>query len=239
MRVPTRVLIGVIVAAGGVALYCLYRGLGIHFGWPPPRIELGNLSEALGALFTVLAVGAALWIASSDRRDRARERHEQELTQARLVLVTVSPVSHPSASIEVEVRNFGPLPILDIELAGASWTEHPTARLAVSFGQYIGVVRPATARRRPVLMSTNEFERSATTVVDFILRFKDEFDDDRPLTEPTARTAGYQHPNYEPIDLANVVVKVRFTTADGVRWETPTEGGSAGEPVRVSRSAKQ
>jgi hypothetical protein len=40
-------------------------------------------------------------------------------------------------------------------------------------------------------------------------------------------------PSYVRTDLSNVVAKVRFTTADGVRWETPTKGEGSGEPTRL------
>ncbi|MCV7067707.1 hypothetical protein H7H51_22100 [Mycolicibacterium farcinogenes] len=238
MRVPTWLPVNVAVAFGGIALYGAYRAVGAWRDWHPPHIELGNLSEALGALFTVAAVVAALRIANNDRRERIRERHDQEMTHARLVLLLVEPRHHPSAAITVEVRNFGRLPILDVELADAAWTEHPTARVEVSFGQYVGIGFPKTAYRRPVLMPTREFERKSTTVVDFGVVFKHEADD-RPLTEATARTANYQIPSYEPIDLSKVAIKIRFTTADGVRWETSTEGGAAGDPVRLGSSAEK
>jgi hypothetical protein len=57
-----------------------------------------------------------------------------------------------------------------------------------------------------------------------------------PLAEwlaAVARTAKYQMPSYVRTDLSNVVAKVRFTTADGVRWETPTKGEGSGEPTRL------
>ena len=59
--------------------------------------------------------------------------------------------------------------------------------------------------------------------------------EDKPLTPIEPRTADYQTPIYIPIDVSNVVAKVEFTTADGVRWETPTKGSGSGEPMRLNR----
>ncbi len=38
---------------------------------------------------------------------------------------------------------------------------------------------------------------------------------------------------YKDIDLTKVIVKVRFTTANGLRWEATTDGAATGETVRV------
>jgi hypothetical protein len=54
-----------------------------------------------------------------------------------------------------------------------------------------------------------------------------------PLSPIEPRTASYILPNYVPIDLSTMVAKIRFTTANGVRWETPTKGMGSGEPVRL------
>ena len=73
--------------------------------------------------------------------------------------------------------------------------------------------------------------RFVDTLADFVIRFVDPTDGGLLGTiEP--RTANYPIPSYVPIDVTNVVVKVRFTSADGVRWETPSKGHGAGEPTR-------
>ena len=36
------------------------------------------------------------------------------------------------------------------------------------------------------------------------------------------------------VDLSDVVVKIQFTTANGVRWEVPTKAETSGDPVRLS-----
>jgi hypothetical protein len=40
-------------------------------------------------------------------------------------------------------------------------------------------------------------------------------------------------PDYLPIDLSKVEIRIRFSTANGVRWETPTRGTGTGEPTRL------
>ena len=57
--------------------------------------------------------------------------------------------------------------------------------------------------------------------------------EERPLAPIEPRTADYQIPSYVRTDVSNVVAKVQFTTADGVRWETRTKGSGSREPVRL------
>ncbi|MDM2078759.1 Uncharacterised protein [Mycobacteroides abscessus subsp. abscessus] len=129
MHVPSWVPISTVVVGSVGAVYCICRAVAAWRGWPPPRIELGNLSEAVGAAATFTAVVVALIIASRDRRERARERHNEELTRARLVRLAVSgDTSRPTVS--VKVRNFGPLPVLDVRLVNAKHSGHPGASWA-------------------------------------------------------------------------------------------------------------
>ena len=81
-------------------------------------------------------------------------------------------------------------------------------------------------------MPSQGLDDTVDTKAHFVIRFMHPTED-QPLAPINPPTASYLHPSFLPIDLSNVVVKVRFTTADGCRWETPTMGTGAGEPVRV------
>ncbi len=158
--------VSVAVVAGGVALYCAYRAVGAWRGWPPPHIELGNVSEALGALFTVAAVVAALSIANTDRRVRAQERHDEEKTRARLVRLAVSgDTGRPTVS--VKVRNVGPLPVLDVRLVDAKHSGHPGASWEPMRTSWQSSHQAWEQLQRPILMPNNSIEDKYSTVAEF------------------------------------------------------------------------
>jgi len=163
MRVPTWVPISAVVAGSGVALYCAYRAVGAWRGWPPPRIQLGNLSEALGVLFTVAAVVVALIIAGRDRRDRISERHDEEKTHARLVRLEVSgETSRPA--VAVKVRNFGPLPVIDVELVDAKHIAHPGASWGPIKTSWHSKSELWEQLQRPILLPNDNINDTYSTV---------------------------------------------------------------------------
>jgi hypothetical protein len=77
------------------------------------------------------AAFVALRIAGRDRRDRKQEREEEDKTHARLISLNVETLSGRPVLL-VKVRNFGPLPVLDITATEATWSEHPTARCPIN-----------------------------------------------------------------------------------------------------------
>jgi hypothetical protein len=184
---------------------------------------LGALAEWLGAFSAAGAAIVALVIATRDRRDRARERRVAEKTQARLVrLMAFANTATPI--VVVDVRNYGSLPILDIELADAVWNEHPDARWGTN-----GLTRENLRHE----MLRPDPENSSGFLIRYYVWFMHPTRD-----EALARIANEQalpaaRPEYVPIELSNVEIRVRFKTANGVRWETPTEGVGTGEPKRL------
>ena len=77
MRVRTAVGIAaafVTVKAGLTGVVLTAWGAIPHRRWPVNNwhFQLGNLAEAFAAVGTVFAAGAALWIATRDRRERER-----------------------------------------------------------------------------------------------------------------------------------------------------------------------
>lgn len=197
---------------------------------------MGNLSEAVGAAATFAAVVVALIIASRDRRERARERHNEELTRARLVRLTVSGgTSRPTVS--VKVRNFGPLPVLDVRLTDAKHNAYPGASWQPVTTSWQSSRQAWEQLQRPILMTNNNIEDKFSTVAEFAVLFVDQ--EGEWIGEVDQRTANYQIPSWVPIDVTTVVLTIHFTTADGVRWSVPTTGPGAGEPVRLGSSAEQ
>jgi hypothetical protein len=194
------------------------------------HVELGPLAEWLAATTAAGAAIIALNIAARDRKDRIKERHDQQKTHARLVQLSIEPDS--KGAVNVQARNFGPLPVIDIDLVDAAWSEHPNARWEPLGSYWVGRNRHATSTHRPILMPIQGLDDTFDTLADFVIRFVNPTDG-RPLAPIEPRTANYQVPSYVPTDVSKVVVKIRFTTADGVRWETPTKGHGSGEPTRL------
>lgn len=234
MRVRTAVTVvsGFIVAKAALTWVVVntWASYPEHPGSRHWHIELGPLAEWLAAVATATAAIVALYVAARDRRDRAAERHDEQKTHARLVQIFVE--SDSAANIIIEVRNFSPLPVIDVDLVDATWSEHREARWVPFPSHWVGRGRPATSTHRPILKPSEGIEDTYDTLAHFRFRFLHPTED-RPLAPIHPRTANYPHQSYLPIDLANVVAKVQFTAADGVRWETPTKGEGAGEPIRV------
>lgn len=196
------------------------------------HIELGPFAEWLAAFVAAGAAGAALWIASRDRRDRTAERYDEEKTHARLVQLNVnSETSRPV--VNIKVRNFGPLPVIDVRLVDATWSEHPEAHWILMDTSWQARGLPRNSDHRPILMPSQGVEDTVSTLVEFAVSFRHPTEDS-PLA-PVARdfpASGLSQ--YARTDVSKVLAKIRFTTANGVRWETPTQGAGAGEPVRLS-----
>ena len=235
MRVRTAVavvssFIVVKAAVTWVALnaWASYPEHGVANHW---HVELGALAEWLAAAAAAGAAIVALYIAARDRRDRVAERRDEQKTHARLVQLFVETETGRPAVV-VQARNFGPLPVIDVDLVDATWSEHRDARWEPLKSHWVGRGRQATSIHRPILMPSKGVEDTFDTLAYFVIRFLHPTED-RPLAPIEPRTAKLPVPSYVRTDLSNVVVKVRFTTADGVRWETPTKAAGSGEPARV------
>jgi hypothetical protein len=135
------------------------------------RIQLGTFGEWFAALATAAAVGVALYIAWKDRHDRISERHDEQKTHARLVQLSVDGRANNRAAVTVEARNFGPLPVIDIDLVDATWSEHPEAqwRPLTSHWQARGL--PANSTHRPILMPSQGVEDTFDTLAHFVICF--------------------------------------------------------------------
>jgi hypothetical protein len=195
------------------------------------HVELGPLAEWAAAIAATGAAITALYIAGRDRQDRIAERRDEQKTHARLVQLSVDAETSREAVV-VQARNFGPLPVLDIDLVDATWSQHPKARWEPMASHWVARGRQANSTHRPILKPNQGLDDTFDTLAYFVVRFLHPTED-RPLTPVEARTANYPIPSYVRPDLSKIVAKVRFTTADGVRWETATKGEGSGEPRRV------
>lgn len=236
-RTAVAITVGIVATQAAVTWFAMSAWSAIPVRrWPPGRwhVELGNLSEALAAFATVGAAFAALWIAGRERRARRQEREDEDSTHARLVHLSVrmrTVLLNPAAKVGVPVvrvtaRNFGPLPVLDVEVSDATWSQNSAARLRWS----------SEPTRRPYNVlrphrSDDSYEEMAEFNVELMRPEKDE----TIIPVTGYYPGGSQLPIYAAVDLSTVIIKVRFTTASGVRWEAPIRGDIREEPIRVRR----
>jgi hypothetical protein len=201
------------------------------------HIELGPLAEWLAAVAAAGAAMAALHIARRDRQQRIAERHDEDMAQARLVHVRLSEWSN-RPDVNVTVQDFGSLPLLDVTLVAARWTQHLDARCVVEEnknGKNVLVeLAQADVRQRVLLPTTNAYERANDRRAEFRFYFVHPADN-RPLRTPDTDgpTAAYKNPTLVKTDLMTVLVEVQFTTANGVRWEVEATGAGSKEPRRL------
>ena len=79
--------------------------------------EIGVLSPVA----TFAAVGVALWVATSDRRLRMKERDAEDEAQAKLVIVLPRRPSNP-LELQIQVTNHGTRAIVDLTFVDWLWT---------------------------------------------------------------------------------------------------------------------
>jgi hypothetical protein len=167
------------------------------FGW-----HSSDAANWLSGVGSIGAAGAALVIATRDRRERARERASSDRAQAELVQVQVPHIR--GRSFTVEVRNYGDRAVLDVEFDSATYAYRPESKADV-----------ATNGPCPVL----DADRSAYKLfVDFI-------DAETKSVLPgqfDEAYSTYQGPiRPEPED---VTAWVRFRDAEGTRWRRGNRG---------------
>lgn len=133
-------------------------------------MEWGNIAEGVGGVGSLAAAAVAVGTATSDRWERRTERRADEKTRARLVQLSVKTESNRPA-VAIEVRNFGPLPVVDVRLVDATWSEHPGARWMTmdTHWQARGLARNSV--HRPILMPSQGVKDTFDTVVEFVICF--------------------------------------------------------------------
>jgi hypothetical protein len=88
-----------------------------------------GFGQWLGALGSFVAAGAALLIATRDRRERSRERLATHEAEARLVVVSelYNTTGKYTVTFGMHYHNYGARPILDISLAKMDLRAYPQA----------------------------------------------------------------------------------------------------------------
>ncbi|MDT5079678.1 MAG: hypothetical protein QOJ80_4315 [Mycobacterium sp.] len=81
-------------------------------------VDIGVIVNGLVAIGSFAAAAAALWVATRQRQEYEQDRADSDRKQAGLVRVKAKweELGHPDAHVLVTVRNFGSLPVVDVEL---------------------------------------------------------------------------------------------------------------------------
>jgi hypothetical protein len=120
------VLVGVFVAAP------------LWFGFD---VNIGLIISGLAATGSFTAAAVAVWIATSDRRGRARERDAEDEAQAKLVVVSARRPDHP-LELQIVVTNYGTRAIVDITFVGLVVEGHSFDDLQPTIGPFPVVAAP-------------------------------------------------------------------------------------------------
>jgi hypothetical protein len=192
------VLVGVFIAAP------------LWFGFD---VDAGLIANALVALGTFAAAAAAVWVATTDRRERTQERGAQRLAQAMLVLVDVRVPAY--RDFEIVVENCGGRAVLDVAVESATFAPQPDAT--------VDVVSPTDARVS--VLRSGQVQAFTLEVVD---------GQGYSVFGVTKDDHGNEHYE-EDRDPADLSASVRFRDADGVWWTRSTSGDAVPLGPRPAR----
>lgn len=99
-----------------------------------------GFGQWLGALGSIIAAAAALYIATRDRKERARERHAEHAAQARLVRHTFKRATG-SQNYVLTILNYGDHAVLNVYITEVLWQAEPEA-VWFDTNEFIEVVPP-------------------------------------------------------------------------------------------------
>jgi hypothetical protein len=116
--------------------------------WRPPwfglNVDAGLYINALAAFGSFGAAGTAVWIATTDRQERKRERDAEDAAQARMVIV--SP-RRPDAPLEIQVAitNLSPRVIVNFAFVRLRVEGHDFGDLQPTIGPFPVIAPPAAS----------------------------------------------------------------------------------------------
>jgi hypothetical protein len=226
---PSRFLTRVVIIVWAIAaLVALLVGLPTLVIVEGVHIDAGLIINALTALGAFSAALAAVWVATSDRRDRKHERDVEDEAQAKLVIVYGRCQENQSPELQVMVSNSGTRGIVDVTFV----------RIAVDGHDDLDDLQP-TSGPIPPIVAPASFAPGNISLITF---------------DPNAY--GPAHPYYiairggpsnQPRTITintTVTATIRWTDGRGKTWERwgrqvsgPPPSGvriDLGTPVRIS-----
>jgi hypothetical protein len=139
--VSIRSLVAAAVVVWTVALLvAVLLGLPMLLTVEGVHVDAGLIVNALvAAAFS--AAAAAVWVATSDRRVRKRERDAKDQAQAKLVIVSPRRPANP-LELQIEVTNHGTRAIVDVTFVGLVVEGHDLGDLQPTIGPFPVIAAP-------------------------------------------------------------------------------------------------
>jgi len=107
-------------------------------------VDVGLMVNAVAAFGSLAAAGAALWIATTDRRERKRERDAEDAAQARMVIVSPRRPDSP-LELQIAVTNLSPRVIVNLTFVRLAVEGHDFGDLQPTIGPFPVVAPPVAS----------------------------------------------------------------------------------------------
>jgi hypothetical protein len=199
-------------------------------------INAGLIVNALAAIGALSAAVAAVWIATSDRRQREQERRDTDEAQARLVIIEPLRLAGEwrrgvaSAELAVLVKNFATLSVLDVTVVDFVIGEHPH-------------LRPSLQPPTWPVVEPNRYHPDGALFSFTPPQWSEDEEDEKGLEPFKKAFEGWRVRDYrshawlvptEPTITVDTILTatVRFRDAKGNRWETTF--ASSAQPKELS-----
>ncbi|WP_292990647.1 hypothetical protein [Mycobacterium sp.] len=112
--------------------------------WLGYGVDVGLIVNALAAMGSISAAGAALWIATTDRQERKREHDAEDAAQARMVIISPRRPANP-LELQVKIKNLGTRAIVNLRLVRITVQDHDFGNLEPTIGPFPVVASPAAS----------------------------------------------------------------------------------------------
>lgn len=219
-----------VIVLSTAALVAAFVGLPLLMTYYGAHVDVGLIVNAFAALGALSAAVAAVWVATSDRRQAAQQRAAADAAQAGLVMIEPRKVISASSALEIVVRNYGNLPILNVIFVSLDVQGNPQLSPMIPTFEALPVVEPDRDRmqesaRKFLFISRND----VNPLLEEALRGRQETDSIK-TTELAPATINSE---------TTLTATVRFTDASGNQWESvfvaPARGRYKDESIRYAR----
>ena len=138
---PSRLLAAAAIVWGIAVLVGVFIAAPLWFGFD---VDAGLIANALVALGTFAAAAAAVWVATTDRQERTKERDAEDEAQAKLVIVYGHCQENQSPELQIRVSNSGTRAIVDVTFVRIVVEGRDLEGLEPSSGPIPPIVAPAS-----------------------------------------------------------------------------------------------
>jgi hypothetical protein len=218
-----------VIVVSTAALVATFVGMPLVMTYYGAHIDVGLIVNAFAALGALAAAVAAVWVATSDRRQAAQQRTHADAAQAALVMIEPRKLIG-TAGLDIVVRNYGDRAILNVICVSLDVQGNPQLAPMIPTVKALPIVEPDRDRMQ---------ESSAKFI--FISR-----EEVNPLLEEalhgSQESNSIQTTELPPATINNettLTATVRFTDASGNKWESvfdaPARGRRNDDSIRYAR----